>query len=313
MTKPFIRDFIYLDVERIRSFVAQASGGLTSEITSQAQHQVGGEGQVAGGLPLVARASGSIDYHYLKSHSETKSLHDHIFEEFYRCLKPGEHLTDLSDIDETAWVESSFRDSAFILARGLVKIVDYQSIIATTQSLPTLLETLGRLSTIASGANMQPNVPNSPKTKGHPKGSTNPQTQTAELQQLRTQLRNLPIKEFISFVNQMYGDLVRIKVFPLQNSLEKLFVGTADRALFRYSPSALVNLYGSVIDAGWASVLKVNKGLYYEPGLVVSKTGNDMEDSLEQLADIFSSLASMTQGFKFPAVAVTPIAIYREI
>lgn len=302
-----------MDVERIRSFVAQASGGLTSERTNQAQHQVGGEGQVEGGLPFIAKASGSTDYHYLKSQSETKSLHDHIFEEFYSILKAGKRLTDLSDIDETAWEESSFKDSSFIIARGLMKIVDYQSMIATMQNLPTLLETTGKLSALASGTNLQPNIPSSPRTKGNPKGSTNQQPQAAELQQLKTQIRNLPIKEFNSFVNQMYGDLVRIKVFPLQNSPEKLFVGTADRALFRYSPSALVNLYGSVIDAAWVSVLQVNKGIYHEPGLVVSKTGNDIEDSLEQIADIFSNLASMTQGVKFPAVAVTPIAIYRKI
>src|SRR6266704_2968160 len=112
-----------------------------------------------------------------------------------------------------------------------------------------------------------------------------------------------------------YSDrhLVRIKVFPFQNSPEKLFVGTADRALFRYSPNALVNLYGSVIDARWVSVLQVNKGTFHMPGQMISKTGNEMEDKLEELADILASLSDMTQGVKFPAVAVTPIAIFREI
>lgn len=51
-----------MDVERIRSFVAQASGGLTSERSSQSEHQAGGEGQVEGGLPFIARASGTVDY-----------------------------------------------------------------------------------------------------------------------------------------------------------------------------------------------------------------------------------------------------------
>src|SRR6266568_2283059 len=86
-----------------------------------------------------------------------------------------------------------------------------------------------------------------------------------------------------------------------------------DRALFRYSPNALVNLYGSVIDARWVSVLQVNKGTFHMPGQMISKTGNEMEDKLEELADILASLSDMTQGVKFPAVAVTPIAIFREI
>ncbi len=299
MKKPLIRDFIYLDVERVRSFVAQASGGLTSERTRQAQHQAGGEAQIVGRLPLIAQASGSGDYHYSRSHSETKSLHDHIFEEFYTSLDEVKKLIDLSGIYETAWVEALFKDSSFILVKGLLKIVDYQSLTTTMQGLPALLETISGLSGLASEANAQ--------------GNTNPLSQSEELQKLKTQLPILPIKEFINFVNQIYGDLVRIKVFPFQNSPEKLFVGTADRALFRYSPNALVNLYGSVIDARWVSVLQVNKGTFHMPGQMISKTGNEMEDKLEELADILASLSDMTQGVKFPAVAVTPIAIFREI
>src|SRR5260370_20299921 len=83
MSQAPVRDFIYLDVERIRSFVAQASGGLTSELTRQAEHQVGGEGGASGGLPFLATVSGKAEYHYLTSQMETKSLHDQIFQEFY--------------------------------------------------------------------------------------------------------------------------------------------------------------------------------------------------------------------------------------
>jgi hypothetical protein len=315
MAKPLIRDFIYLDIERIRSFVAQASGGLASERTDQAQHQVGGEGKAEGGLPFIAKASGAANYHYLRSQSETKSLHDHIFAEFYSSLKAGDHIEDFSDPDETYWVESSFQDSTFILTRGLLKIVDYQSIIASTQNLPTLMETILRLSTLAPDTNSQ-QTPSVSATKGsskNSKGNASQSEQEKELQKIKAQIRNLPLKDFTTLVNQFYGELVRIKVFPLQSSPEKLFVGAADRALFRYTPSALMNLYGSVIDAGWVYVLQINKGTFHEPGLLLSQTGNTMEDGLEQVADIFSGLARMTQGVEFPAVAVTPIAIYREL
>src|SRR5437867_11313737 len=105
MAKPLIRDFIYLDIERVRSFVAQTSGGLTSERTQQAQHQVGGEGQVEGGLPFIVKATGSTDYHYERSQSETKSLHDHIFEELYHKLQAEKHIADLSHAYETVWTD----------------------------------------------------------------------------------------------------------------------------------------------------------------------------------------------------------------
>lgn len=308
-----IRDFIYLDIERVRSFVAQASGGLPSERTSQAQHQTGGQGQVQGHIPLIAQASGSTDYHYVRSQSETKSLHDHIFAEFYNCLKSGDRITDLSNLKEANWTETFFQDSAFVLTKGLLKIVDYQSMMVSMQNLPTLFETILRLAALESKANPQQAIPAQSTIKGKAKGSTSQSTQEKELQALKAQLRNLPLKDITTVVNQFYGDLVRIKIFPLQNNPEKLFVGTADRALFRYAPGALVNLYGSVVDAKWMYILQINRGMYHEPGRFVSQTGNAMEDGLEQLADMFSGLASVTQGVKFPAVAVTPIAIYREI
>lgn len=226
-------------------------------------------------------------------------------------MTPGKQIIDFSHIDEAKWVESSFNDSNFIVTKGIVKIVDYQSMIATLQNLPTLVDIVAKVVTYSAGTDTQQNIPQTSKKSDNPKGGSN--AQSAEVQQVKNQLRNMPIKEMGNFITQTYGDAIKVKIFPFQNNQEKLFVGTAERALFRYSPPALVNLYGSVIDAGWISILQINKGIYHEPGQMLSKTGNDMEDGFEQLADIFSGLAKVTQGIKFPAVAVTPIAIYREI
>ena len=83
MPDRIIRDFIYLDVERVRSFVAQLKEGLPSERTREAEHEAGGKAAAEAGLPLITKGSGEINYHYLRSHSETSSLHDFIFEELY--------------------------------------------------------------------------------------------------------------------------------------------------------------------------------------------------------------------------------------
>lgn len=313
MSKSIIRDFIYLDIERVRSYVAQTSGGLTSESTHQAQHQVGGEGQVEAGIPFIAKANGSTDYHYLKSQSETKSLHDLIFEELFRKLSAEKYIVDLTHANQTVWTESFFKDSIFVLARGLLKTVDYQSTMTTLQNLPALLDTVGKITSTPQETNPQPTYSHPSKTKGSSRRVVSPQTSNSEIQQLKNQMKVLPLKDVANFVNQMYGDLVRVKVFPFPNVIEKVFVGSAQRSLFRYAPSELVNIYGSVIDAGWTSILQVNKGVNHEPGQLVSKTGNEIEDSFENLADFLSNLATATQGVKFPAIAVTPIAIYREI
>jgi len=57
------RDFVYLDVERVRSCVAQAGGGVPMERTGSREHEVGGKTSIAGGIPLLARVEGHADYH----------------------------------------------------------------------------------------------------------------------------------------------------------------------------------------------------------------------------------------------------------
>jgi hypothetical protein len=81
--------------------------------------------------------------------------------------------------------------------------------------------------------------------------------------------------------------------------------------MFRYPPDLLANTYGLVIDAGWNCVLQVNRGVNYPPGQLSSATGSQVEDSLEQLMDMLVGLNVMAQGIQFPAVAVTPIAVFR--
>lgn len=45
-----LRDFIYLDIERVRSFVAQVAGGLTSELGTQDEEKTA-KAELKGGLP----------------------------------------------------------------------------------------------------------------------------------------------------------------------------------------------------------------------------------------------------------------------
>ena len=336
MIRPLIRDFIYLDIERVRSFLAQVSGGLTSERTAGSEHQTGAEGQVKGRLPLLAEASGDVNYHYLRSQSETKSLHDHIFEELYSQLETSESLTDLSYINASHWIENFFKDGRFIKTRGLLKIVDYQSVKVNMEALPKVLETLAKLSSVAGSADNQAKgsnqsarqvlskgagsqIRNSTQTKqqktsseGQPSltGGFNPE----QIKDTQKQLNALPLKEAANLISQLYGDMIRVKIFPFfESNPERVLIGTADRTFFRYLPNTLTNLYGPVVDAGWVSILQINKGEPYTLGKLVSNSGNKIEDSLEQLADYLSSLGTLTQSVTFPAIAITPIAIYREI
>lgn len=287
-----LRDFIYLDIERVRSFVAQVSGGLTSELGTKDEEKSAEKAELQGGLPAgILKGTAGVDYHYVRTQSETKSLHDAIFQEFQRAILEAGRLIDLTTLTEGDWSDDLFTDGAFLVTDGALKIMDYRSAALTIQALPKIEAAVSRLSSLGQ----------TPAVK--PKDRKGQQAQIAQL----------PLKEMVSVIEQFYGDTTRLKVFPFPSMPSLVLVGTAERTMFRYPPDLLANTYGMVIDAGWNYVLQVNRGVSYPLGQLSSATGNQVEDSLEQLVDLLVGLNVMAQGVQFPAVAVTPIAVFRTV
>lgn len=200
-------------------------------------------------------------------------------------------LTDLTGLTEDAWVEDSFTDGVFLATSGALKIIDYHSAARTLESWPKIEAAIARLASVGKVL-----VDKAKNGKG-PQGQQTP----------------FPPKDMTSVLDQFYGDTIPLKVFPFPASPSLVLVGTADRSMFRYPPGLLANTYGIVIDAGWSCVLQVNRGVTYSPGQLSSTTGNQVEDSLEQLIDALVGLNGVAQGIRFPAIAVTPIAIFRTV
>lgn len=287
--KDRILDFIYLDIERVRSYVAQLSEGLPSERVSESEHHTGGQTEVEGKIPLVGKIGGTGDYHFSKSTSETKSLHDFIFFELLSGLRKKGQIVDVPS-DSVEWNESIFHDGDFVLATGIVKIVDYQSGIELLDNLPKLFRLFTRIMAASDASNSEA---------------------YKETKRVEGELKNLPTKEVASFIRQFYSELVRIKVFPFKRNSSRVFVGTGDKQLFRYSPAALTGLYGQVIDANWRCLLQVNRGEKITDSF--DSKGGQVEDTVEVLIDHLGLISNLTQGIQFPSIAMTPIALYREM
>jgi len=294
-----IRDFIYLDIERVRSFLAQLSEGLTSERVMEKEREVGGKGSLEGGLPALMKAQAETDYHFRKSQTETKSLHDFIFEEFLDALKKKDAIHQLPD-KNFQWQSNSFKDGMFVLVSGRVKIVDYQNVIQSLQNFPNIASLTEK---IASRTQVD--------TQGTQTKNDKKQ-QTSTIRKLSEQVKSMPLKDISQFTDQFLGELVRIKVYPFKTTTD-VFVSSADRNFFRYSPATLTALYGMIIDANWKCLLQVNIGGQYLPVNPEASESTKFEELIENLADHFSTFNSFMQGVQFPYVAATPIALYRDI
>ncbi|MEL6269920.1 MAG: hypothetical protein AAFR22_08905, partial [Chloroflexota bacterium] len=99
-----------------------------------------------------------------------------------------------------------------------------------------------------------------------------------------------------------------------RDNTDRNFLASADSSFFRYSSISLIGMYGYVIDAGWTALLQINRGSAHETSKFTSgNTGVNIESVLETMADNMAGISGAFQGVKFPEVAATPVAIFREI
>lgn len=94
-----LKDFAYIDFERVRSYVAQFDGRLTESLTGASTHQGGAKGKMkSGGLvKLLVDAEAEGSYLYTRSNTETASLHHAIFDIFEGKAKTQNLIGDLND------------------------------------------------------------------------------------------------------------------------------------------------------------------------------------------------------------------------
>lgn len=283
-----IRDFIYLDIERVRSFYAQLSKGLPTERTVEKTKETGGDASVEGNM-FFTKGKGQIDYRYGRANTETFSLHDYIMEEFLDSLKQADILTQTFD-NKFTWEKDIFRDGMFILTKGKVKIIDYKYIAATLDRVPKMAKSVNKI-------------------------AQKPAQNNPSIDHLDAMSKNPVLKEVSQFIEQNMEDSLRIKIYPYDFSEDEVFIATANAINFRYNTVSIINMYGHIVDADWLSLLQVNMGrdnlLVMPP--ITQTTGKSLEEILESFIDGLTGLNKALQGLKFPSISATPIAIFREI
>jgi hypothetical protein len=291
------QDFIYLDIERVRSFLAQLNKGLVAERISDVQNDVDTRGTAGAGLGPFLKIEGGTDYHYQRSHSETKSLHDHIFTEMYQALVRDKKLRRIGNAPEH-WIEESFEDGTLVEIKGVFRIFDYLSLALSISSLSTFINLMSKTET------PRRNRPGESYRILEESGSN--------WSTIKQQFQTIHAVELAEAVKQLYGDTIKIRVHPFREHQEKSLIALADRTLFRYSPNMIMSQYGTIIDANWTGIFQINKSKL-QPQNQAPKASTNIEDAIEIAADQLAFLYNMLNKADFPMVSAIPIAIYRSL
>jgi hypothetical protein len=281
-TSEKIRDFIYLDTERVRSYLAQMEDGHQAERGETRSHDVGASLQGEAGV-FGVKANGGGSYQYGYASSVNYRAHDEAFARLLERLKKRDRIIEVSNeiIGETQWL----KDGQFVLMQSVVKVIDFDSLRQQLASAPNIIAL----------------------SEGKPSSNASQRTNTATY---RKQL-----KQFDGFAEFVYGkQLVMVRSFFATQPHDISFRSHVTKENFRYAPTWLQSQYGSLIDAGWYCVLVVNNGDRENmQGLLRTQaTEGSFHKTVEYINDIFVNALHNLDADEDELSAVL-LAVYREI
>lgn len=271
------RDFVYLDMNRVQSIIAQLEQGVLSQVMEGETEDIKGRAQIIVNLLamlLPVRASGSVEYGSGASISESKVLHDYAFEAARLALEDeGLLFEDVLDRDEIP-------ERGFVLVRGSARISDYR----TLEKIAANFDKIDKV------------LPSKKKEPG--KGKT--------------------MKEMATVIDTFFKDAIRVKI---TNTRGSAFVGPLDREHLREDIRDLIYKYGSAPEGEWVMLAAVSRIPRPEDSgeeAILSRL--EEVQGTDSVSSQIGTALSMLNGFQelfgsvsYPDIAVSPVAVYREI
>lgn len=305
-----IRDFLYLDVERIKSMFAQLEEGLVTgrERVGGTAKEVSGKG--GGGIPTLLSFAAEGKFIWENEERETKTLHDYMYNhvESKMCASNMVIIIDNSTLspDElrSGKLHSRVNESSFLLIRGKIKLDDYDY-------LKGILENFNELSKFVARCSTSQSIEQLPK----------PQRKRRE-QELSAgkALEDWLVKGFKKFFDTFYKERCMITIYPNESVPQVYFTGHLiktfirdglESVIFRYgtSPQILWNVFAQV-----AYIPSKSESGQSDVSLPVDKLSQKTQSIDEALRGTFNALRDIEKlatAVSYPAISIIPIAIYR--
>jgi hypothetical protein len=298
-----VRDFIYIDIDRVKSISSQLECGLTDEIQSSNGNsettKVGGKG----GLPFLSAEAGS-EFQTNNQLLETKSLHDYIYNKVENILLNEDKLLRVSNADSySSHTIRSIGNAAFILAKGKVVINDYNQLKKLLDNWEGLSKFIAKCHVSSKKENM-----------------TQSQAKLAYDNLLQDFIKNIDKdyrKGLSLFIDMFYQDRIVIKITPYSEYPDFRLVGNIDKKYLRDNIESIRYKYSTAPVSDWTIFCQIaSMPLENRTDVISNMTnnqiGNGIENSFQKIFDSYRAVENMAQTVTYPEIAVTPIAIYRE-
>ena len=298
-----VRDFIYLDVERVRSIYAQIEKGVVETRSSSSGSDKSAHGGLQGKIPLLASGEVATDVLWRRGESETISLHDHMFNYVEQRLLETSALVDFNErVDASSWARDSFvvpEGAVFLRISGRARLNDYAQMRVMTENIGEL----GRALAVVTSWD---------DDKTPPERRKDAEKSFSEM--------GLPDKSFTKQLSHLletfYEDRVVVKIRPFGIHPDCVFVSDVAPQWLRDPVSTVRFRYGSSPPEPWTVVGRLaritgNAIAGDDPSSDVASEAQNMDEAIDGLFDGLAAIHE-TAEIQYPAISLVPLAVYRE-
>lgn len=299
-----VRDFIYLDIDRIRSIIAQLDEGILESTTRSSKQAAEASTGAEGSLLGIVKADGRAKFLYETNRNETRTLHDHIYNLMEVALRKHDLLRvveaeSVTTEEEVAGLRDYLGETSFVLVSGRVEINHFTHIRELLEKLPELLKLITK-SEIAK------KLPSSLKPK---------ERNAVVDKAIQEALPDRTMMDGVRLVFDLfYKDRIAIKMVPFRDYPNYHLTGPLQQQYLRDDIMSIIFKYGTAPESTWSMLLQVAN---------IPRSGGEEHQAMPTGGNAFGELASgiftamrgvekMVQSVQYPAVSVTPIAIYRD-
>lgn len=243
-----------------------------------------------------------VDYAFERAGSETKSIHHYLYSILETTLDETAKLVRLDDgYDIRDWNQEKIPDGTLVLARGKIRLADIERTVDALNALPRIMETITRF----QKRSLKKTLDEGTVTRGE---------YESQLRKLNQEVPNVKeMSDIAEIVRRIYGDTIRVRVYPFESNEGYYLSGALITEYLQHERSSLFAAGAMIPASKWYAMGIVNQ---VEPSNLNPPSvgeGASLEDILVSLLSGFSKMAEMTLSVTWPVMAMTPLAVYREV
>ncbi len=287
MEELVIRDFIYLDVDRLKSILSQIEKGIIESQEKISTSEAGTSIHAKAGILSFLEASGNVNFLWSDQDKGTYTLHDYIFNKVENYLRENSLIFD--DISQY----NDLKVNTFVLSQGLIAINDYEL-------LTNMYSNFKELYRYILDWNLRSRV------------DLNDQQKQKEKHDQLSKTSDTDIKGILKFCDMFYKNRLSV-IMTVQDEVNKyVFEGPLSRKFLREDIHSIIYKYGSRPKGDW-KILSLIASLPNEEdsAMISPQTGNSVADSINTAFESFRGIEAQALKISSPNISITPIAVYR--